>query len=863
MAKVESGKTYIGVVEDIQDPKKLGRVKIRVLDVFDKTKLEDIPWANPWKDLAGNEFNLPEVGKVVTVVFENANVNSPEFISSDHFNVNLEKKLSQLSNDDYATMKALIFDHKTQIYVNESEGLKLDHKFNMMNIKDKSIDLDLKDNFAKINLGTANSTQRSILGDNFLNWFDDFVQILMGSKGGPFLGNLGAPVVATPALLGSLQLYQQLKDPKFLSKNVYIVDNENVAKLDRIAEGQKGDTWQSTVEENTLTTKEPVTYTPTPGSTATTFDQPPVDAATASAIPPGSTQSESKPQKIEENPDIKVIKELLKIKKYVLYEDVERLNIVAIRNQCINPRDKYSDQFSDKIYLMWKKEDGNWELKQYMFSTVPGLEFTITDNWLLEKNLAKQEPWINSSGKKMIMKEYARIIGTVNNDPIFKNGLPILVPSQYIDVYYIDKYKGARAMLVTPGASQLVWRDTKVDDPDSFIPDNFENPEKIVPSPLLDNSIKIHLGYPSGQKVGAWSEGSQVFSSAENLNEFFDFCEKHSQKYGNKFTYTLATKADWDEATKTVSGNKTSDPLQTTATQSDATAATQSGTQSQSPTQSATEQAISQNKSEIVDALGDGSLMIDVGVQDVILTGKITTDDISRINDKAITFSIKSQSIPNQWVIFNSDLSYTTPAGSKTDLSITEVKPDSAYFDLRSIINPKNSIGDYKVDIRLYFFRKDDFSQRYMSKSVSFSLSQGSSSTSPENIGTTNTSGSTGTASNSGGNQSSNSSSTEYIIGVINPKTPEGKKISGNIKFTKEGPYITAIGTVNNLPTITNGVVNWQDGTRTLGPIVGEKNSSTTVTKDQLADYMINRLISTIESEYQSTINLGIIDKKE
>jgi hypothetical protein len=35
---------------------------------------------------------------------------------------------------------------------------------------------------------------------------------------------------------------------------------------------------------------------------------------------------------------------------------------------------------------MFKKEDGSWELKQYMISTVPGLEFTITDSWLAEKN---------------------------------------------------------------------------------------------------------------------------------------------------------------------------------------------------------------------------------------------------------------------------------------------------------------------------------------------------------------------------------------------------------------------------------------------------------------------------------------------
>ena len=132
--QVESGKTYIGVVEDNEDPKRLGRVKVRVLDVFDNTKIEDIPWANPWKDLAGNDFALPEKGKVVVVVFENANLNSPEFIHSDHYNVNLEKKLTQVSKEDYVSMKSLIFDHKTQVYVNDSEGLKLDHKFNVINI---------------------------------------------------------------------------------------------------------------------------------------------------------------------------------------------------------------------------------------------------------------------------------------------------------------------------------------------------------------------------------------------------------------------------------------------------------------------------------------------------------------------------------------------------------------------------------------------------------------------------------------------------------------------------------------------------------------------------------------------------------
>ena len=572
--QVENGKTYIGVVEDNKDPKKMGRVKVRILDVFDETPVENIPWANPWKDLVGDQFTLPDIGKIVTVVFENANINNPEFIFSDHYNINLEKKLEQLSESDYLSMKSIIFDHKTQIYVNDGEGLKLDHKFNVINIKETSIDVNLKDNFGKINLGTANSTQRTILGDNFLNWFDDFVGILMGSKGGPFLGNLGAPVIATPALLGSLQLYQQLKDPKFLSKNVYAVDNENVASLTRIAEGQKGDAWASTVKNNEVTSKEPVPYTPTEGASDTTFDQPKSDAPISPTQSTVAKQPDPKPIP-KQNPDVDIIIELLNVKKYKLYEDVNKLNIVAIRTQCQSVGDKYSDQFVDKLYVMFKKEDSTWELKQYMFSTVPGLEFTITDSWLKEKNLSKLNPWIGSTGKKIFMKEYAKTAGVVNGDPTLKNGLPILTPSQYVDVYYLDKYRGAKSFSITPGATQLVWRDNDTDNPDIFNPNNFTTPELITPNSLVDNGIKVHLGYPGGKNVGNWSEGSQVFSNADSLNEFFGYCEKHKEKYDNKFTYTLATKNDWDEATKNVDANKSANSLNPTQSQVDTTYTTQ------------------------------------------------------------------------------------------------------------------------------------------------------------------------------------------------------------------------------------------------------------------------------------------------
>jgi hypothetical protein len=555
--KVEPGKTYIGVIEDNNDPKKVGRCRVRVLDVFDGRNkegkfiipTEELPWAFPWKDLNGNGFNLPEMGKVVIVVFENGNQNNPEYISADHYNINLEKKLESLSKEDYLSMKALIFDHKTQIYVNDSEGLKLDHKFNNINIKEQSINVNLKDNFGKVNLGSAKSTQRAILGDNFINWLDEFLNIIMGSKGGPFLGNFGAPVIATPAMMAHIQLYQSIRDPKILSKNVYIVDNENVEKLDRIADGQLGDKWESTVEKNEITKTEEVPYTPVDGSTSTTFDKP-TEATSATASTPSALVSKVK----DENPDVKVLREILKSKNYTEYSDPYKMNIIAVRNQCIKSGDKYTDEFVDRLYLMYKDEEDTWQVKQYVFSTVPGVEFTVTDNWINGKNFDMKtfDYWDSKLNEKTTMKSF------VKNSPNFS--LQILVPSQYLETYEISTYLGSPAMITRQGAMQMVWYDKEYDRPE-FLPDNMKSPIKTNPLGNGDFKIGIHLGYPGGKKVGNWSEdGSQVFSTSDELNDFFSYCEKHKEKYGNSFTYTLVTKNDWNSATGNVESNKNDNP---------------------------------------------------------------------------------------------------------------------------------------------------------------------------------------------------------------------------------------------------------------------------------------------------------------
>ena len=136
------------------------------------------------------------------------------------------------------------------------------------------------------------------------------------------------------------------------------------------------------------------------------------------------------------------------------------------------------------------------------------------------------------------------------------NGIQILVPSQYTDVYKISTYGGAPAMVTKQNSVQLIWLDKEFDRPE-FLPTDISNPIKTNEIGTSDFKINIHLGYPGGKKVGNWSEdGSQVFATADELKDFFSNCEKHRELYDNSFSYTLVTKDDWDTAVKNVEANK-------------------------------------------------------------------------------------------------------------------------------------------------------------------------------------------------------------------------------------------------------------------------------------------------------------------
>ena len=60
-------KTYLGVVEDIQDPLKQGRARIRVVSIHDDIPTDALPWAYPkqksafFDDLCTKDLNELEL----------------------------------------------------------------------------------------------------------------------------------------------------------------------------------------------------------------------------------------------------------------------------------------------------------------------------------------------------------------------------------------------------------------------------------------------------------------------------------------------------------------------------------------------------------------------------------------------------------------------------------------------------------------------------------------------------------------------------------------------------------------------------------------------------------------------------------
>jgi len=222
-------KLYVGIVEDNKDPNRKGRIKVRVQTLFNDIPVEDIPYASPFMGLAGKDYQIPAIGKIVNILFLSDDIYDPCYIYTEYYNINLQNKLKYLSEDEYIDFVALLFDERTQIYA-DSQELTIDHLFNKLTINNSTINLELKDNTQQLNLGCKVSEQEAVLGTHFFEWLDRFMSEL--AKPTSMIGNLGAPIIK-PKINKLIAEYNIIRDT-FVSKHVKIVDNDKVAKLKRI-----------------------------------------------------------------------------------------------------------------------------------------------------------------------------------------------------------------------------------------------------------------------------------------------------------------------------------------------------------------------------------------------------------------------------------------------------------------------------------------------------------------------------------------------------------------------------------------------------------------------------------------------------
>lgn len=203
-------KQFLGIIVDIEDPRKEGRAKVRVASIYDEIPVEDIPWAFPknrgtvfGQAGKGGAVSIPKLNAVVGVVFDNGNPYSPEYFSLQELADDIKEEL----NSEYAGSHIVLFDgdQELKIWFSVSKGLTLI-------LKEASINIDPENQITiktgnkvivdspVIELG-VNTLEAVIKGETFQKIFNAHTHI----------GNLGAPTSTPIVPLNGSELSQVTK----------------------------------------------------------------------------------------------------------------------------------------------------------------------------------------------------------------------------------------------------------------------------------------------------------------------------------------------------------------------------------------------------------------------------------------------------------------------------------------------------------------------------------------------------------------------------------------------------------------------------------------------------------------------------
>lgn len=196
-------------------------------------------------------------------------------------------------------------------------------------------------------------------------------------------------------------------------------------------------------------------------------------------------------------PTLQKILAAMSRKGYVVMTQPYQLNIVGVRNALPEP-----NRFDDFVTVFFKETSGSWTFRAYPATTDPGTHFLL--------------------------------------QPMNVDGTAIVVPGQYRDAYAIGTHRAGKPSQHTALVQRgdiVVVRDPNKDDRLDFA----------GKTPIRGKFyINIHRASATGTStvVNTYSAGCQVFANASNFDQFMAMCHRHSQMYGNKFTYTLLDEGD-------------------------------------------------------------------------------------------------------------------------------------------------------------------------------------------------------------------------------------------------------------------------------------------------------------------------------
>ena len=201
--------------------------------------------------------------------------------------------------------------------------------------------------------------------------------------------------------------------------------------------------------------------------------------------------------------DINKLLRFLKARKYIIYEKPYQLNIIGVRDTNTTP-----EKFDDKLNVIWKNDNGNWEGIEYAITTDPSIK------------------WLNRGGAG----EFEGLQASA-----------VLPSGQYVNTFKLGYHKG-NYLALTQAKDLCVYRDY---DRNALLDFNTTD----ITCGMF--GINIHRaksgGADDGQGntsiIGDYSAGCQVFQNYYCFGEFMSLVEKNKSMYGNEFfTYTLIDK---------------------------------------------------------------------------------------------------------------------------------------------------------------------------------------------------------------------------------------------------------------------------------------------------------------------------------